>query len=300
MIIDRQLLLVAAVFLFAAFVVELIAYRYLKRSGYGAAEAMASLFLGLAHTITGFVEAGIIIAVSYFFWDYRLADVPKDAWWGWLALFLGFELAYYWWHRAAHAVRWLWASHAVHHSPERLNILATARVVVSDLLSARWLFMLPLVFIGFEPGAVFIVVGLSHIYQIWIHTELIPKLGPLEYILDTPSNHRVHHARNAEYINHNYGSTLIVFDRIFGTYVEERSDVPCRYGLLGETKPNNPVWVVLHEWIAMARYVQRSASFREALGYVFGRPGWNPAWLPEHSDNVSSRNVSENTKDTIH
>ena len=260
MIFNRRLVLIAAITLAVAVIAELIAYRCLRRRGYTLAETRTSLVLGLAHTLTGIAESGCIGAVSYFLWSYRLTEVPLHAWWGWLALFLGFELCYYCWHRSAHANRWLWASHAVHHSPERLNMLAAYRVVVSDLLSGRWIFLMPLVIIGFEPVAVFVMLWTTHIYQIWIHTELVPKLGPLEYILDTPSNHRVHHAVNSEYIDRNFGGILIVFDRLFGTYVAERSDVPCRYGLLGQAGRQNPIWIALHEWIAMASDLHQQFS----------------------------------------
>ena len=276
MITKGPLILIAAAILGIFVVAELLAYRYLERRGYAFGEAFASLFLGVASKLVSFAEAGCIGSVSYFLWNHRLAHVPLDTWWGWLALFLGVEFFYYWYHRAAHSIRWLWASHSVHHSPEHLNVLASIRLPLSELLVGRWLFFMPLVLLGFHPVAVFGMWSFNTIYQIWIHTELIAKLGPLEFVLNTPSNHRVHHAVNAEYIDRNYGGILIVFDRLFGTYVTERSGAPCRYGLIGKDSSNNVVWIAFQEWTVMLRDFRRSQGFREAITYLFGKPGWTP------------------------
>lgn len=284
MITKGPLLAIAAMAVVTLVVAELIAYRYLKRQGYAFGEALASLTLGVASKMVAIAEAGCIGAVSYLLWSYRIAEVPLDSWWGWLALFLGVEFFYYWYHRAAHSIRWLWASHSVHHSPEHLNVLASIRLPLSELLVGRWLFFMPLVLFGFHPVAVFTMWSVNTIYQIWIHNELIAKLGPLEYILNTPSNHRVHHALNTEYIDRNYGGILIVFDRLFGTYVEERRDTPCRYGLLGQVKSNNAIWIAVQEWVAMARDLRRSSSLREAVGYLLGKPGWRPKPQQETSE----------------
>jgi sterol desaturase/sphingolipid hydroxylase (fatty acid hydroxylase superfamily) len=291
MIFEGPLSHVAAVIVCTLVVGELIAYRWLRQRGYTVAEARASLILVMAGLMTRSVGGGCIGAVMYFLWSYRITEVPLDAWWGWLGLFLGLEFFYYWGHRAAHAIRWLWASHAVHHSPQHLNVLASCRIVANDLLAGRWIFLLPLVVIGFEPVAVFTMLGINQIYQIWIHTELVPKLGSLEYILNTPSNHRVHHAINPEYIGRNLGGILIVFDRLFGTYADERGDVPCRYGLPHQVGSNNPVWIVLHEWIAMVRDLRRSHGFEEVCGYLLGRPGWRPKRLATHLEELTSRNA---------
>ena len=138
------------------------------------------------------------------------------------------------------------------------------------------IFYVPLVWLGFEQKPVFIATALNLLYQFWIHTDWIPKLGWLEYVLNTPSHHRVHHAANPEYLDRNYGGVLIIFDRIFGTFVAERDDVPCRYGLVHPLRSNNPVIIAFHEWVALARDLRQALSWRDRWSYLFGRPGWQP------------------------
>ena len=132
--------------------------------------------------------------MSAWLWNYRLAEVPLDTVWGLSLLFV--EFTYYWYHRFSHTVRWMWASHAVHHSPEELNVLASFRLSWTSMLSGDFLLFLPLIWIGFQPAAVVTALALNLIYQSWVHTELIPKLGFVDGVLNTPSNHRVHHASN--------------------------------------------------------------------------------------------------------
>jgi sterol desaturase/sphingolipid hydroxylase (fatty acid hydroxylase superfamily) len=123
---------------------------------------------------------------------------------------------------------------------------------------------------------VFAVVSLNLLYQFWLHADWIPKLGWLEYVFNTPSHHRVHHAANPEYLDANYGGTLIVFDRLFGTLIEERADLPCRYGLVKPLLSNNPFVINFHEWRALGRDLWQARSWRERLHYLFDAPGWRP------------------------
>jgi sterol desaturase/sphingolipid hydroxylase (fatty acid hydroxylase superfamily) len=119
-------------------------------------------------------------------------------------------------------------------------------------------------------------IGINLLYQFWLHAEWIPKLGWLEYVLNTPSHHRVHHAANPEYLDHNYGGVLIVFDRLFGTFVAERDDLPCRYGLVEPLRSNNPIVIAFHEWVALMRDLIRARTWGERWSYLFGPPGWRP------------------------
>jgi hypothetical protein len=134
----------------------------------------------------------------------------------------------------------------------------------------------PLVWLGFDPVPVLIANTLNLLYQFWLHTEWVPKLGWLEYVLNTPSHHRVHHAANPEYLDRNYGGVFIIFDRIFGTFVAERDDLPCRYGLVKPLRSNNPVVIGFHEWIALASDLRRARSWRDRWSHLFGPPGWRP------------------------
>jgi sterol desaturase/sphingolipid hydroxylase (fatty acid hydroxylase superfamily) len=207
---------------------------------------------------------------------HRVATIPLDTLSAVAVLFIGQEFCYYWYHRAAHRVRWFWANHAVHHSPNELNLSAAFRIGIFGKLSGVSLFFVPLIWLGFDVRTVFSVLTLNLLYQFWIHATWIPKLGWLEKVLNTPSAHRVHHASNPEYLDANYGGVLIVFDRLFGTYIPERDDLPCRYGLVHRVTTHNPFKVELFEWLNLARDLGRARSLRAVLGHLFMPPGWQP------------------------
>ena len=192
------------------------------------------------------------------------------------ALFIGQEFCYYWYHRAAHRVRWFWGNHSVHHSPNELNLSAAYRIGPLGKLTGTALFFVPLVWLGFPVDIVFATLTLNLLYQFWIHATWIPKLGWLEGVLNTPSAHRVHHATNLDYLDCNYGGALLVFDRLFGTYRAERDDLPCRYGLVHPMTSYNPLRVEMAQWAALALDLKRARSLRAVLGYLFMPPGWAP------------------------
>lgn len=209
-------------------------------------------------------------------WANRLTTMPLDTVSSIAILFLGQEFCYYWFHRASHRIRWFWATHAVHHSPNELNLSASYRFGLTGRLTGTSIFYVPLVWLGFPIAAVFATLAINLLYQFMLHTTWIPKLGWFEYVFNTPSHHRVHHASNAEYLDANYGGVLIVFDRLFGTYVEEREDLPCVYGLTKPLHSNNPIYIAFHEWIAMGRDIWHAKSWRERVLRVVGPPGWTP------------------------
>ena len=210
------------------------------------------------------------------FWQHRLFTLPMDHWSGWVACFMGQEFCYYWYHRAAHRVRWFWSAHAVHHSPNELTLAAAFRIGIFGKLTGTALFFVPLVWLGFDVRTVFSVLTLNLLYQFWIHVTWIPRLGWLEYVLNTPSSHRVHHASNPDYLDANFGGVLIVFDRLFGTYVAERDDLPCRYGLVEPQTSYNPLRVEFTPWLNLVRDLARARSVRAVLGHLFMPPGWRP------------------------
>jgi sterol desaturase/sphingolipid hydroxylase (fatty acid hydroxylase superfamily) len=189
-----------------------------------------------------------------------------------VVLFVGQEFFYYWYHRCAHRVRWFWATHCVHHSPNELTLAAALRLGWTGKLSGTGIFFAPLVWLGVPPVAVLAVVAANLLYQFWLHAPWIPKLGPLEWVFNTPSHHRVHHASNPEYLDCNYGGVLIVFDRLFGTFACERDDVVIRYGLTHPLTTHNPVRIALHGWIDLAGDVWRAAGLRERVRIVLGAP----------------------------
>ena len=193
-----------------------------------------------------------------------------------VVLVIGQDFFYYWFHRASHRVRWFWASHAVHHSTNEFNLSAAYRFGWTGRLAGAGVFYVPMIWLGFAPGPVFIAAAFGLLYQFWLHAEWIPKLGWLEYVLNTPSHHRVHHASNAEYLDRNYGGILIVWDRLFGTYVDERDDVPCRYGLVKPLLSNNPFVIGFHEWAALLRDAWQARSWRERVMCIIGPPAPHP------------------------
>ena len=204
--------------------------------------------------------------------NYRLTTIPMDSAWSWVALLLGLEFLYYWMHRADHRVQWMWASHAVHHSTNAYNLSAAYRLGWTSGISGGALFFAPLVYIGFPVQAVLIAVALNLLYQFWLHTELVPKLGMIEWIFNTPAHHRIHHARNPEYIDKNFGGILIVFDRMFGTFASENVSTTLDYGLVHRVTSYNPLRIATHSWIGMWRQLRRVTGVRQATKVLFGPP----------------------------
>lgn len=210
-------------------------------------------------------------------WNHRLFTVPLNSVVAVVVLVVAQDFSYYWFHRCSHRVRWFWATHAIHHSSNEFNLAASYRFGWTGRLTGAAVFYVPMIWLGFAPGPVFIAAGLNLLYQFWLHAEWIPKLGWLEYVLNTPSHHRVHHASNAEYLDRNYGGIFIVFDRMFGTFVAERDDLPYRYGLVAPLRSNNPIIVAFHEWAALARDLWRSRSWHDRLACLIGPPNSVPA-----------------------
>ncbi|HMC15116.1 MAG TPA: sterol desaturase family protein, partial [Albitalea sp.] len=224
---------------------------------------------------------------------HRLTTLQPDSWGNLLLLFIVLEFCYYWFHRAAHRVRWFWSNHAVHHTPNELNLAAAFRIGAFGKLSGNVLFFLPLVWLGFDLRLVLAALTLNLLYQFWIHATWIPKLGWLEYVLNTPSAHRVHHAANVEYLDANYGGVLIVFDRLFGTYIAERDDLPCRYGLVHAMTSYNPFYVELAQWIALARDLVKARSLRAFVGHLLMPPGWAPHGEGNTTEDIRGRQRPE-------
>jgi sterol desaturase/sphingolipid hydroxylase (fatty acid hydroxylase superfamily) len=240
---------------------------------------------GLAISILDLVGRTILIkAVPFsvtavlfaFAWQHRLTTIPLDSVKAFVLLLLGQELCYYWYHRSSHRIQWFWATHAVHHSSLVLNLASVYRVGWTNRFFSPLLFFTPLVWLGFSPELVALVFTLNLLYQVWIHNTTIPRLGWVEYVLNTPSSHRVHHASNATYLDANYGGVLIIFDRLFGTYVAESDIEPCRYGLVKPANCETFVWTQLHEWMSMARNVRNAKKLTHVYRYLFGVPGWSP------------------------
>jgi len=223
-----------------------------------------------------FVPLGLAAPMFELAYRHRLFTLQLDSVGTVLLLFIGMEFCYYWHHRTSHTVRWFWNTHSVHHSPNQLNLSAAYRLGWLGKFSGSMIFYTPLALLGFKPALILIALALNLLYQFWLHADWIPKLGWLEYVLNTPSAHRVHHARNAEYLDANFGGVLIVFDRLFGTYVEERADRPCDYGLVTPVTTYNPIRINFMPWVGLGKDLLSARSPGEAWFYLFGPPGWRP------------------------
>jgi len=217
---------------------------------------------------------GLSIAAPLLAWAYahRVQTITLATPAAFALLFVGQELMYYGYHRAAHRVRWFWATHSVHHSPNELTLAAALRLGWTGKLAGNAVFFVPLVWLGFSPLAVAAALGANLLYQFWLHAPWMPRLGPLEWVLNTPTHHKVHHASNPEYLDCNYGGVLIVFDRLFGTFADLRDDVSPRYGLTTPLRTHNPLRIALHGWLTLARDLRAARGWRAGLRTLFGPP----------------------------
>lgn len=266
-----------AVPLFVAMIlIEMIAWRMKRGGDYETRDTAASLMMGLGSQIAPlFGGAALLTAALIAAYEVRLFDIP-NVWWVVVICFVIDDLRYYWWHRISHERRWFWASHVIHHSSQHYNLSTALRQTWTGTVIGGVLFKAPLAILGFHPLMLAFVGGLNLLYQFWIHTEMIGKLGPLEWVLNTPSHHRVHHATNPRYLDANYAGTFIIWDRLFGTFVAEDDGERPRYGIIKNLGTFNPVRIAFHEWIGIAKDVVKARSLREVLGYAFGPPGWSP------------------------
>ena len=243
---------------------------------YETRDAAASLITGLVSTVisaaTGFVAVAAMMAV----WRFRLTTMPISVA-SLTLLFVAYDCTYYWHHRAMHRIRWFWADHIAHHSSQHYNLTTALRQPWFANLTGHFVFALPLVWAGFHPVAVGFVAALNLIYQFWIHTEAVGRCPAwFEAVFNTPSHHRVHHAANPRYLDRNYAGTLIVWDRMFGTFEAERTDDPPRYGLVHNIASFNPLRIVAHEYVGLARDAAgRGLSWRQRFAYIFAPPGWS-------------------------
>lgn len=246
-----------------------------ERGSYAGRDARASLGMGVVSILTTTAWKSLAL-VGYTAVYVYLAPwhLPADAWYTWVILILGVDLLFYGYHRIAHRTRLIWATHQAHHSSEHFNFGTALRQKWNN--SGEVLMWLPLPLLGMPPWMVFVGFSINLVYQFWVHTERIDKLPrSFEYVFNTPSHHRVHHGRDTQYLDKNYGGILIVWDRIFGSYADE-VERP-HYGL---TKPVDTynIWTLqTHEYRSIARDVAASRSWRDRLGYLLGPPGWTPA-----------------------
>ncbi|KAF3839615.1 hypothetical protein F7725_018332 [Dissostichus mawsoni] len=247
-------------------------------------DGLTSVSAGMISRIPLLFMRGCELTAYMFVWDrYRLLELPWDSAWTWWIAFLGVDFCFYWVHRLAHEVSFIWAAHQVHHSSEYYNLTTALRQSLTQQFTS-WIFYLPMALI--VPPAVFAVhIQLNLLYQFWIHTELIKNLGPLEWVFNTPTHHKVHHGRNSYCIDKNYGGILIIWDRLFGTFAAEKEKVV--FGLVSPINTFDILYVQLHYYLYLGR---RSTTFKtisdKCLTFING-PSWKPGKprLGDHLDN---------------
>ena len=259
----------------ALIVIELLwSRRHAKHTAYEWRDTGVSLALGLGSILAGAASAGVVLALLQGAQGLAPWQIGW-AWWAWPLCFVADDLAYYWFHRSAHRVRWFWASHVNHHSSQHYNLSTALRQSWTGFVALAFVFRLPLALAGFEPGMILICGGMNLIYQFWIHTEAIARLPRwFEWVMNTPAHHRVHHAVNPRYLDRNYAGTFIIWDRMFGTFTPEDGSDAIQYGIVRQLGSFNLLTAAFHEWLAIARDVAR-APWRHKLGYIWREPGWS-------------------------
>lgn len=259
----------AAPVMFFFVLVEYFVARYQDRHYYESKETIGSIFVGLGNVAIGLIIKTMLLYVLIL--AYNLVPWRMEfQWWTFVPCYIIFDFCSYWAHRVSHHVRFFWATHVPHHSGEHYNLTVSFRL--SWVQYIKVLFFLPVSFLGFHPLMIFVTNQIAVLFQFWVHTEYIRKLHPaIEYVLATPSNHRVHHGSQEKYINKNFGATFIIWDRMFGTYQPEEEQV--KYGITENIlHKGNPVHINFHEYTAMFRDVASANTWKERLFYIFGDP----------------------------
>ncbi len=258
--------------------VELIVARIMKRDVYRLNDAIANLSCGIAQQVAGVLMKGILlVGYLYIHEHWRLLELGADKWWVWVACFIGVDFFYYWFHRYSHEISLMWGGHIVHHQSEEYNLSVALRQGSFQTFFS-WVFYLPLALLGFDPVVFLVVAQFQTLYQFWIHTRLIYKMWrPIEFIFNTPSHHRVHHGINPKYIDRNHGGTLIIFDRLFGTFQEEEEEVV--YGVTKPLNSWNPIWANFDYFVDISKLIARCRNLWDMLRVLVKGPGWRPSYL---------------------
>ena len=257
--------------------VEVLLSNYQHKKLYSWKDTAANLYLMLINSLIDLVFRAIYIGILAHIFQYRLFEFMHPAVY-WIMLVLAEDFLYYWLHRFDHEVRFFWAVHVTHHSSEHMNFTVGFRSSVFQPLY-RFLYFIPLAWIGFHPLDIIFIYSATQIWGIFVHTELIHKMGWLEHFLVTPSHHRVHHASNPKYLDKNMGMFLIIWDKMFGTFqpeLEEKEYQPTKYGLTKPLEKETPVSIIFHEWSSIRRDLRRKdIGWKEKWWYIFGPPGWS-------------------------
>jgi alkylglycerol monooxygenase len=278
-----DLIALAVPFFLLAIVIELLIDKVRATGLFRANDAINSLSAGILSTTSGYFTRFLsLVAWGYVLQHFALIDMPIG-WFDlsargvmlWIAAAIIWDFCYYWFHRFSHEISILWAAHAVHHQSEDYNLTTALRQTSTGFLFG-WIFYLPIFLLGFPLEVVVAVNAVNLIYQFWVHTQVVRRLGVLDYILVTPSNHRVHHAQNERYIDKNYGGMLILWDRLFGTFEDESDDEPVVFGVRKPLASWNPFWANWQVYDYLLFDAVRTRRWRDKIGIWFHRTGWRP------------------------
>jgi sterol desaturase/sphingolipid hydroxylase (fatty acid hydroxylase superfamily) len=272
-------LLVLALPVFIAILLAEIWINHKRQLGlYEHKDMWASLSLALISTVVDLLPKALAFMALFYVHEANflgLKDIVGRQWWAWGILLFADDFTYYWFHRLNHEVRLFWAGHVQHHSSVYLNYGTALRQGIGER-AHKYFFWIWLPLFGFDPVMVFIMTSVNLIYQYWNHTELVRKLPrPLEWIFNTASHHRVHHASQPRYLDRNHAGIFILWDRIFGTFSEEKDFDPPKYGLTNNIQTHNPFHIITHEYVAIWRDVKRASKWSDKLKYIFWAPGWS-------------------------
>lgn len=256
-----------------ALVLAEIGWRLRKGRGYDGGAAAASLGVAIGQAVFRPLTGILVAAIFLFLADIAPLRLPADDWRTWAAGFFAVEFAYYWFHRCSHTVRWMWATHAVHHSSRQYVLPGALRLGWTEFFSLGWVFFAMLVLVGFPPTVVAVLLGANLIYQFPLHTEAVHRLPRwIEAVFNTPSHHRAHHASEADYLDCNFGGVLIVWDRLFGTFRAEPEGRSLRYGLVQDLDSRNPIRIALHEWRRLFSDMAQMRGVKAKVRIALGRP----------------------------
>jgi len=283
---DKSIIITLAVPVF--FLLILIEFLYglkVGKNNYKLSDTFTSIGLGLISRFPPMLNIGFQGAVFVYAGSYlNLELLPIDSPVTWIVAFLLYDLSYYWMHRMHHEIKVLWATHSVHHHGEEFNLSTALRQTSTGWLW-KWIFYLPMIMIG-VPGEVFVTVaGVNLVYQFWVHTKHIGHLGILEKIFITPMNHSVHHAKNEEYIDANYGGVFIIWDRMFGTYIPERPDIEPVYGTVKPLNSWNPIWANFQVFYQMVQDTIHTKKISNKIKIWYSSTSWRPEDVIENNPN---------------
>jgi sterol desaturase/sphingolipid hydroxylase (fatty acid hydroxylase superfamily) len=262
---------IAVPFYIILIVIEILFSHFHHRKVYTLKGTVTNLWLNGANFLLDLLMRGVFLLVLFFFFQYRFFS-PPPGWLYWILLLVSEDFAFYFLHRVDHFCRLFWAVHVTHHSSEEFNLTVGFRSSVFQPFY-RFIWFIPLALCGFRPWDILFMYSITQIYGILIHTQYIGRLGFLEWFMATPSHHRVHHGANVKYLDRNMGMVFIVWDRLFGTFEEEKEAV--RFGLTENIHSHRPDKVLFHEWQNILRDLRKPVGLKAKFMYIFGPPGWS-------------------------